>query len=102
MSKPAGKAARKYPPKNANWISDDSVSVRLNAFFRCGMRMSLRLTPMAHKKNRLVTRMNGTRYRRSVMGAEEFMIFRSGQRAIEMNVAAVHEKMLAGDMTRLG
>src|ERR1700722_1992251 len=74
MIQPAGRAARKYPPKNANWIRDDSVSVRLKAFFRCGIRMSLRLTPIAHRKKRLVTSVNGRRYRRSVMGADELIV----------------------------
>ena len=32
--------------------------------------MSLRLTPKAHKKNRVVMRMKGARKRRSVMGTD--------------------------------
>src|SRR5438132_12191248 len=34
------------------------------------MRTSFRLTPSAHRKNRVVTRISGVPYRRSVMGAE--------------------------------
>jgi len=34
----------------------------------------LRLTPKAQRKNKLVTMIRGTTYRRSVMGTEEFFI----------------------------
>src|SRR5580704_8925993 len=59
INQPAGRAARKYPPKNAVWISDDRKSERWNPFFRWGIRMSFRLTPKAQRKKRLVTRING-------------------------------------------
>src|ERR1700680_1563879 len=70
ISQPAGRAARKYPPKNAVWINEERKSVRRNAFFRCGIRMSFRLTPNAQRKNRLVTRINGKTERRSGIRAE--------------------------------
>src|SRR5579864_6051510 len=59
INQPAGRAARKYPPKNAVWINEDLKSERWNPFFRWGIRMSFRLTPKAQRKNRLVTRING-------------------------------------------
>src|SRR5882672_10708297 len=58
------------------------------------MRTSLRLTPSAQRKNRVVTRISGATYRRSVMGAEVVIIL--SQRAIKVHVAAIHEHMLAG------
>src|SRR5215831_16937228 len=74
INHPAGNAPRKYPPKKATWINDDWKSVSLNAFLKWGIRTSLRLTPIAHRKNRLVTRMNGSQYRLSVNGADDFMV----------------------------
>src|SRR5260370_39119773 len=75
-------------------MSADWKSFRSKTFFKCGMRTSLRLTPSAQRKNRVVTRMSGATYRRSVMGAE-VVIFLS-QSSIEVHVAAIHEHMLAG------
>ena len=46
----------------AESISADCVSVSMHAFFKCGMRMGLMLCRKAHRKNRLVTRMNGSKY----------------------------------------
>jgi hypothetical protein len=69
MIQPAGRAARKYPPKNADCIKDDWKSVNPNAFFKCWISTSFRLTPIAHTKNKLVTIASGTMYRRSVTGA---------------------------------
>src|SRR5580692_800207 len=60
ISQPAGRAARKYPPKNAVCINDDRKSERRNAFFRWGIRISFKLTPNAQRKNRVVTRISGT------------------------------------------
>src|SRR6476660_6817703 len=60
------------------------------------MRTSLRFTPSAHRKNRVVTRMNGATYRRSVMGAE--VVISLSQSSIKMYVAAINENMLAGYM----
>src|SRR6266699_4406048 len=59
--------------------------------------MSLRLTPSAQRKNRVVTRIRGATYRCSVIGAEEVIAL--SQRAVQVHVAAVHKNMLAGDVT---
>ena len=40
-------------------MNEDSKSVSAKAFLKRGIRMSLRLTPNAQRKNRLVIRMNG-------------------------------------------
>src|ERR1700704_1381023 len=66
------------------------------------MRMSFRLTPMAHTKNKLVTNTSGTTYRRSVMGVDTLIRRSSCQRAIEVNVATVDEHMLASGVAGLG
>src|SRR4029077_16023964 len=58
------------------------------------MRTSLRLTPSAQRKKRVVTRMSGATYRRSVMGAEVVIVL--SQSSIEVHVATIHEHMLAG------
>src|SRR6185437_16368061 len=47
-------------------MNDDWKSLNWNAFLNRGIRISLRLTPKAQRKNRLVMRMNGATYRRSV------------------------------------
>src|SRR5437016_2334639 len=69
--------------------------------------MSLRLTPKAHRKNRLVMRMKGTRKRRSVTGTDrlwltavcrEVVIRPLRQRPVQVRVAGVHEYMLPGDV----
>src|SRR5262249_34309679 len=87
------------------------------------MSTSFKLTPMAQRKNRLVTRTNGNMNFRSVSGAEvEVMFFLpvvspfiagiftaaspsppivSGQCPVQMYVSAVHEPMLAGDVRSL-
>src|SRR5580692_5164015 len=49
-------------------MNEDWESVRLKAFFRCGM--SFRLTPKAHRKHRLAIRTKGTRNQRSVKGIQ--------------------------------
>src|SRR6185312_2543445 len=79
-------------------MNDDWKSLNWNAFLNRGIRMSLRLTPKAQRKNRLVMRMNGATYRfsvrgRSAGGAEVAML---GQRPVQMDIAAVHKNMLAG------
>src|SRR6266496_3585364 len=51
-------------------MNDDWKSLNAKAFLNRGIRMSLRLTPNAHRKNRLVIRMNGATYRRSVKDVE--------------------------------
>src|SRR5205807_9564456 len=73
------------------------------------MRTSFRLTPKAQRKKRLVIKMNGKTYFRSVSGADGGAKFPpldrdcgSGQSAIEMNVAAVDKNVLAGDVAGLG
>src|SRR5258708_16030301 len=77
-------------------MSADCKSFRSKTFFKCGMRTSLRLTPSAHRKNRVVTRMSGATYRRSVMGAE--VVISLSQSSIKMHLAAIHEHMLAADV----
>src|SRR6185437_6248880 len=47
-------------------MNEDWKSLKANAFLNRGIRISLRLTPNAQRKNRLVMRMNGTTYRCSV------------------------------------
>src|SRR6516165_1260043 len=89
-------------------MNEDWKSVKPKAFFRWGMRISLRLTPKAHKKNRLVIRMKGTRKRRSVTatdcfspsGSETRVIrrLRSGQSAVEMGISGVNKDVLAGNV----
>src|SRR5690348_1999065 len=80
------------------------------------MRTSLRLTPKAQRKKRLVIRMKGRTYFRSVSGADWGAKFppygllkpKDGdvksplrQSAIEMDVAAVNENMLASNVAGL-
>src|SRR5258708_1634193 len=77
-------------------MSADCKSFRSKTFFKCGMRTSLRLTPNAQRKNRVVTRMSGATYRRSVMGAE--VVISLSQSSIKVHVSAIHEQMLAGDV----
>lgn len=43
-------------------MNEDCVSLSWQAFFKCGIRIGLRLCRNAQKKNRLVTRIKGTRY----------------------------------------
>ena len=47
---------------------------------------------MPHRKNRVVTRMRGAIYRRSVMGAE--VVISLSQSSIKVHVAAIHEQVL--------
>src|SRR6202142_295283 len=112
ITHPAGNAARKYPPKNATWMNEDWKSVRPNAFFKCGIRMSLRLTPNAQRKKRLVMSTKGIRNRRSVTGtdrpssnvfpaADAIRSSALSERAIQMRVACVHKHVLPGDVARL-
>src|SRR6185437_8133224 len=81
-------------------MNDDWKSLNWKAFLKRGTRMSLRLTPKAQRKKRLVIRMNGATYRFSVSdrssGGAEFAML--GQCPIQMHIAAVNEKMLAGDV----
>src|SRR6185437_11207 len=82
-------------------MNDDWKSLNWNAFLNRGIRMSLRLTPKAQRKNRLVIRMNGPTYRfsvreRSAVGAEVAML---GQRTIQMHIAAIHKNVLAGHVS---
>src|SRR5215467_2182645 len=63
--------------------------------------MSFRLTPNAQRKNKVVTRISGVTYFRSVIGAE-FDMEVLGQGPIKVHVATVYENVLAGDVTRLG
>src|SRR6185437_3005678 len=111
ISQPAGKAARKYPPKKATWIKDDWKSLSPKASRKRGIKTSLRLTPSAHRKKRQVMRAKGTRNRRSVKGTGRFagrvcdslvISSASGQRAVEVHVPAVHKKELPGGVARLG
>src|SRR6185437_4024384 len=78
-------------------MNDDWKSLNWKAFLNRGIRMSLRLTPKAQRKKRLVIRMNGATYRFSVRdwssGGAEFAML--GQRPVEMHIAAVHKNMLA-------
>src|SRR4030095_6345050 len=70
--------------------------------------MSLRLTPNAHKKNRLVIRTNGKRKRRSVTGtlwprlpaasASLVIASPSSQRPVQVSVTTVHKYVLSGDV----
>src|SRR3954470_8436359 len=83
-------------------MKDDWKSLNRNAFLNRGIRMSLRLTPKAQRKKRLVMRMNGATYRfsvraRSARGAGFAML---GQRAIQMHIAAIHKNMLACHVPR--
>jgi hypothetical protein len=54
-----GPCGEEVSAEDATCTKEDWKSVRWNAPRRCGMRMSLRLTPTAHRKKRLVTRMSG-------------------------------------------
>src|SRR5215469_5401857 len=77
------------------------------------MSTSLRFTPSAHRKNKLVTRTNGSTNFRSVRGADGAAmcssvyfsqhpaLLPSGQRSVQMHVPAVHEPMLASDVSSL-
>src|SRR3954451_4231273 len=62
-------------------MNDDWKSLNWNAFLNRGIRMSLRLTPKAQRKKRLVMRINGAMYRFSVRawsaGGARFAMFRS-------------------------
>src|SRR5579864_180417 len=108
ISRPAGKAARKYPPKKATWMKEDWKSVRPNASRKRGMRISLRLTPKAHKKNNPVMSAKGARNRRSVKGAggraeggraELVMRLNSSQSTVEVGISAIHKDVLPGGVT---
>src|SRR5713226_5589558 len=89
-------------------MNEDWKSLRPKAFFRWGIRMSLRLTPKAHRKNRLVMRMKGTRKRRSVTGGDGLWFTVAPaevdirpplrERPVQVRVASVHEYMLPGDV----
>src|SRR5713101_3915155 len=63
------------------------------------MRTSLRLTPSAQRKNRVVTRIKGATYRRSVIGAEVVISLFLCQRPVQVHVPAVHKDVLAGDVS---
>src|SRR6266581_658525 len=75
----------------------------------CLMRTSLRLLGMAQRKNKTVTRKNGTKF---PLGKSEGLVSRDGicevaisalcQRPVQVHVAAIHKKMLAGNVPRLG
>ncbi|GEP93790.1 hypothetical protein CCY01nite_00500 [Chitinophaga cymbidii] len=55
-------------------MNDDCVSVNRQAFLRCGIRIGLRLCTNAHKKNKLVTRMNGNKYFPALLPAEVYVV----------------------------
>src|SRR5260370_30151226 len=70
---------------------------------------------MAHRKNKLVTRTNGTTYFLSVRGVDWSVIFSSrllpcaglpvtvrrlGQSSIQMHISAIHKPVLSGDVAR--
>ncbi len=77
--------------------------------------MSLRLTPNAQRKNKLVIRTKGTRNRRSVRGADfslreyplaaavilQILDCRLCERAVQVRVSGVNENMLGRDVARL-
>ena len=75
-------------------MKDDWKSLNAKAFLNRGIRMSLRLTPNAQRKNSVVTRTSGATYRRSVMGAE--FVISLGQSSIEVHVSAIDVQVLAG------
>src|SRR6266567_384666 len=68
----APKTSRIRPARkiHTTWINEDWKSVRSNAFLRCGIKTSFRLTPIDHRKNKLVTKTNGKTYFRSVREAD--------------------------------
>src|SRR5512146_22606 len=111
ISQPAGKAARKYPPKKATWMNEDWKSLSPKASRKRGIKTSLRLTPSAQRKKRQVMSAKGTRNRRSVKGADwfarrgrdSFVISSvSGQGAVEVHVPAVHKQELPGSVAGQG
>src|SRR5205823_700573 len=76
-------------------------SVRPNACLRCGIRMSFRLTPNAHRKKRLMISTSGQRNCAVVSAALtarlevlEVMIV-SRQCSIEVDVSAIDEDVLS-------
>src|ERR1700678_1688012 len=72
--------------------------------------MSFRLTPNAHRKNRLVMSTSGSRYWGSVSGTARpgfeavVVLGRTchglSQRTVQMHIAPVHVDMLAGGVAR--
>jgi hypothetical protein len=62
MISPAGIAMRKYAMKTAESTNEDWRVFNRNAFLKCGINIESRLIMSPQKKNRLVTRIKGTRY----------------------------------------
>src|SRR5881397_2008492 len=75
----------------------------------CLMRTSLRLLGIAQRKNKTVTRKNGTKF---PLGKSEGLVSRDEicevtisalcQRPVQVHVAAIYKQVLAGDVTSLG
>src|SRR5947199_9268071 len=77
-------------------MNDDLKSRNRKAVLNREIRRSLRLTPNAQRKNRLVMRTNGATYCRSVRGAGFAMLC---QRTVQMHVTTIHKDMLAGHVS---
>src|SRR5581483_9612906 len=73
----------------------DWKSLSANAFLNRGISMSLRLTPKAQRKNKLVIRTNGATYRRSVKGAELAILCK---RTVQVHITPVDEHVLSGNV----
>jgi len=58
ITKPAGKAIRKYAIYTAESTKVDCVVVNVNDFFRWGISIGFRLFEKPHKKNKVVIRIN--------------------------------------------